>query len=165
MQYSEGYSTLPSPGTLNVYAFDSTVHGQLEITRSGQTLSAWIDRGDGPVSLGSATSPLFSGPMSIEAEAVQQPNMPLQRPSTGLNVQFDSISITADKIIVTPEPSSLALLGAGFVGLVAYGLWRRGVPRRRAKPTSFAQPQDDDLLILSFPSLPLDQANMIRRAA
>ena len=53
-------------------------------------------------------------------------------------------------VSVTPEPSTLALLGAGAIGLVGYGLRRRRAARRTAKPTALDQP--DAPTILSFPS-------------
>jgi probable HAF family extracellular repeat protein len=53
--------------------------------------------------------------------------------------------------ISTPEPSALALLAAGALGLLGYGLRRRRVARRTAKPAAFDQ-QDDAPAILSMPS-------------
>ena len=46
-QYSEGFSTEPTAHTIGVNA-DPTVNGRFGVTRQGQTLSAWIDRGAGP---------------------------------------------------------------------------------------------------------------------
>jgi len=115
--FVEGYSTQ----SLGAVA-DSTTEGLLGITRQGQTLSAWIDDGSGPVLVGSDTSPALAGPMRVFVEAAQQEYDPYTRPSTALDVRFNDISITADTI--TPEPSTLALLGAGAVGVLAYG-WRR----------------------------------------
>ena len=62
---------------------------------------------------------------------------------------------------VTPEPSALALLAAGAIGLVGYRSWRRRITRT-AEPATFDQPAAP--AILSFPS-PSSQANMARRAA
>lgn len=56
-------------------------------------------------------------------------------------------------LIVTPEPSTLALLAAGVVGAVGYGLrWRRK-SRLEAESTASRHNQTDDVpTILSFPS-------------
>ncbi len=56
-------------------------------------------------------------------------------------------------LIVTPEPSTLALLAAGAVGAVGYGLrWRRK-SRLEAESTASRHNQTDDVpTILSFPS-------------
>ncbi len=64
-------------------------------------------------------------------------------------------------IAVTPEPSTLALLVAGALGLVGYG-WRRRVART-AKPAVFDQ-QHDAPAILSLPSHS-SPASAARRAA
>ena len=50
----------------------------------------------------------------------------------------------------TPGPSTLALLAAGAIGLIGYGLRRRRAVRRTAKPAAFDQ--QDAPPILSFPS-------------
>jgi autotransporter-associated beta strand protein len=63
---------------------------------------------------------------------------------------------------VTPEPSTLALLAAGAIGLIAYGLRRRAA--RIRKPTVFDQ-QDDAPRILSFPSDSSRPVNAARRVA
>ncbi len=67
-----------------------------------------------------------------------------------------SVSVTA----AVPEPSTLALLAAGAIGLVGY-VWRRRVVRT-AKPTAFDQ--QDAPAILSFPSHS-SQVSAARRAA
>jgi len=69
---------------------------------------------------------------------------------------------TTGMISVVPEPSALALLGIGAIGILGYG-WRRRKSRISAKPT-FDQPQDDAPAILSFPSY-VSQANATRKAA
>ncbi len=70
---------------------------------------------------------------------------------------FDAVSITP-----TPEPSTLALLGTGTLGLLGYGLRRRRLAKRAAKQTAFYQPEDDARAILSLPSC---WTEPVRRAA
>ena len=62
---------------------------------------------------------------------------------------------------VTPEPSTLALLAAGIVGLVGYGSWRRRVAKT-AKSAIYEQ--EDAPTILSFASHS-SPVNSARRAA
>ncbi len=114
-QYSEGFSTQPTAHSIGVNA-DSTVNGRFGVTRQGQTLSAWIDRGAGPVLLGSATSTQFEAPMSVQLMAVQMASGSSPRPSTPLNVRFDNLVVEADSIV--PEPSTLVFLFLGAFVLV-----------------------------------------------
>jgi hypothetical protein len=67
---------------------------------------------------------------------------------------------TIDFTQPVPEPSSLALLAAGALGLVGYD-WRRRTVKRAAKPAAVEQ---DAPAILAFPSHS-SLANSARRAA
>ena len=72
--------------------------------------------------------------------------------------EWNSNSLVIEAV---PEPSTLALLCAGAIGLVGYGLrWRRSA-RRAAQPES----QDDAPAILSLPLHSSHQADVARRAA
>jgi len=51
---------------------DATMEGGLGITRKGDTISGWIDRGSSPVLIASKTSTDFLGPMNISICANQQ---------------------------------------------------------------------------------------------
>jgi hypothetical protein len=106
------------------YVPDSTSHGTFELTRSGDTLSAWIDRGSGFVLIGSETSVFLTGPANIGLTVKQWPIDvgPTGRPSTSLDVRFDNLSVVAESIV--PEPSTIALLIVGGIGLIVWG-WRR----------------------------------------
>lgn len=93
-QYVEGYSGttgLPYGGVI-----DSTMTGRLGITRQGQTMGAWLDRGSGPVLIGSLTDSRLAGPVEMSLFVSQVPAG--NRPHTALDVSFDNLSITADSI-------------------------------------------------------------------
>ena len=83
-------------------------------------------------------------------------------PALGNGLQWNTSNLdTNGTISVTPEPSSLVLLAAAAIGILAYGLRRRWAARRTAEPG----PQDDAPAILSFSAHSSHQANMARRAA
>ena len=116
-QRAEGFSSLP-PYVLG-FVEDNTTAGRLGITREGSTMKAWIDRGSGPVLLGSLTSPDLLGPMDVAIYAAQAVNYdvsPAARPHTALDVRFDNVDITADSII--PEPATLSLLVLGGLAML-----------------------------------------------
>ncbi|HOW17593.1 MAG TPA: thrombospondin type 3 repeat-containing protein, partial [Phycisphaerae bacterium] len=95
-QAAEGFMSRP-PYVL-VQIGDYTTRGRLGITRSGSTMTAWLDRGDGPVSLGSFAAPEFLGPASVTVCAVQAVAWPAGRPHTALDARFDDVAISADTI-------------------------------------------------------------------
>jgi hypothetical protein len=107
-QYFEGYSNWNNSafGVMDNY----NTNGKLGITRLGQTVSAWIDGGNGLILLGSLTSPDFLGPIKLQIAASQQ--VATYRPSTALDVAFDNFTATADSIII-PEPMTVLLFGLG----------------------------------------------------
>ena len=124
-QWVLGWSSQPPPYSAFGLAPDPTLQGSFSITRSGGTLSAWIDRGEGPVLVGSETSTMFTGLANIQLVALQQPGLTFPRPSTSLDVRFDNLVVEADSITVIPEPSSLivwSLIGLTFGGV---GWWQR----------------------------------------
>ena len=83
------------------------------------------------------TYQLFQGATSGQFDQVE--GLP-----SGWQLNYSPAGVT-----LTPEPSAVALLAAGALGLVGYGL-RRRLTRRTAKPTASA-PQDAPP-ILAFPS-------------
>jgi hypothetical protein len=82
---------------------DSTVDGRLVMTRSGSTVSGWIDRGSGPVLLGSQTSSRFLGSVAVELFAAQYASGN-ERPTNAMDIRFDNFTATADTIV--PEPAT-----------------------------------------------------------
>jgi len=67
------------------------------------------------------------------------------------NALFDNGGAVTMTISETPEPSTLALLSAGVVGLVGYG-WRRRLKKRTIAFVTQATTPEEDPAILSFPS-------------
>jgi hypothetical protein len=113
-QLAEGFTNIP-PYTVGTI-YDETMTGRLGITRSGSTLSAYLDRGSGPVSLGSVSSSLLVGSMNLQILASQAAEQTLGRPHTALDVRFDNVEITADSIV--PEPTTLSLLLLGGLAML-----------------------------------------------
>ena len=91
---------------------DYTNNGIFKITRSGNRLSAYINRGYGDVLVGSTSSNSLLDAMNVNICLVQQDNCPLGRPHNALDVRFDNFTATADSIII-PEPVTFALVGLG----------------------------------------------------
>jgi len=73
-------------------------------------MSAWIDRGSGPVLLASVSSPLFLGPANLDIAAAQ-----LYDGHTALDLRFDNLNITADTIVPEPTTLSALILGCLFM--------------------------------------------------
>ena len=111
---AEGFSNISPYVIGNV--LDSTTIGRLAVSRSGATLSAWSDRGSGPVLLGSLTSPQLLGPMDVELFLAQTINPGTGRTHSAIDVGFDNFTATATTI--TPEPATLMLLALGGLGLM-----------------------------------------------
>jgi hypothetical protein len=123
-QWVEGWSDYPTGSSKRIGPTpDATLQGSFSISRKGQTLSAWIDRGAGFVLIGSETLAQFEAPMSVLLYTSQVPNLSEVRPSTPLDVRFDNLSIVAEAIV--PEPSALIMLGIGAIGLLAHAWQRR----------------------------------------
>ena len=97
---------------------DATMTGKLGITREGQTVSGWIDRGSGPILVDSISDTWLLGPVNIRLWAAQVPGgAGKPRPSTALDVRFDNLSITAEEII--PGPPTLLPGDANRDGVVS----------------------------------------------
>ncbi len=100
---------------------------------------------------------LFDGPLSGTFSQLTLPAL-----GNGLSWNTSNLD-TNGTISVTPEPSTLALLAAGAIGWLVYGVRRRTAARRTAKPATFDQPQDEPP-ILAFASHS-SSASAARRAA
>jgi PEP-CTERM motif len=113
-QYAEGFSDYhPAEQPLSP-VIDNTMTGRFGVTRQGQTMGAWIDRGSGPVLIGSLTGSQLAGPQEITLWGNQWPSD--TRPHTAFDVTFDNISIVAGSI--TPEPATLSLLALGGLAVL-----------------------------------------------
>jgi hypothetical protein len=117
-QQAEGFKTIGSPdGQILTNIADTSTAGTLGVTRIGQTLSAWIDRGSGRVPLGSYSASDTLGPMKVRIYAAQVTHYAsLIRPHTALDVAFDNFTATAETIV--PEPITLLSLILGGLTLI-----------------------------------------------
>ena len=124
-QLVEGYSSL---GGMTVRA-DTSTSGTLTVSRSGQTMSAWINDGGGAISLGSVTDSSLLGPLRVCMLLREQPGSDtLSRPTTALDATFSNFTATADTIS-SPVPEPVTILGI-LMGLTGLG---RYVRRRRTE--------------------------------
>ena len=73
--------------------------------------------------------------------------------SNGLSWNTSSL-YTGGVVSVVPEPSAVALLAAGAIGLVGHGLRRRRMARKSAKPTAFDKQGSPPILVFSSHSSP-----------
>jgi autotransporter-associated beta strand protein len=89
-------------------------------------------------------------------------NLLLDTPTINGYSAYLQPTATAEELVVTPEPSTVALLAASAIGLIGYGLRKQRMARRTAKPAAFDH--DDDPPILSCPSRSFP-VNVVRRPA
>ena len=133
---------LPLSGTyeLDYYAGGRSNYG------GGYSLSVYVGNTTYDVTLGSTVSATGTtttnsamtqqGPIYFSTSAGTQ-TLEIQV-TTGGTALFDAVSITP---VSTPEPSTLALLGAGAVGLVGYA-WRWRRKQRRSSSTHPNRPSN-----------------------
>ena len=114
-QYAEGWGTHPTDVGVGAVA-DTPTSGRYEITREGQIVSAWIDRGSGLVFLGSKSDAAYLGTATVEIIGAQIVRSTGYRSFSALDIRYDDFFVTADTII--PEPATLALLILGGLGLL-----------------------------------------------
>ena len=101
------------PGPVSDVLGDAT----LSLTRSGDTVSGWIDFGGGPILIGSATSERLSGPAQPAVYLNQQSaGAPGERPCTAMQISFDNFVATAE--VIVPEPVTVLLLAMGGLAMV-----------------------------------------------
>jgi|GEM_PF-3547803 len=111
---AEGWAyVLGEPTAYNIgNVRDTTMSGRFGVSREGDMISAWLDRGSGLELLGSFSSQALNVPVYIQLYVGQIPSG-YGRPHTALDIRYDNFTVTADSVIGVPEPATLLLLGIG----------------------------------------------------
>ncbi len=140
----------------NLFVADFTANNIYEFTPSG-TRSTFASGLNGPEGLAlDRNGNLFVADSESNNIYEFNPRGQISQFAAGLNYPTDLTFAPTP----TPEPSTLALLATGVLGLLGYGWPRRRTVRRAAQPDA----QDDAPEILSFPSHS-PPAHAARRAA
>lgn len=93
--------------------YPDTANNSYLIGRQNGVISAFVNHGNGLISLGSVADPYNNKPISFELVAQQGVRPTGYRSFSALDVRYDNIVITADAIV--PEPCTLLMLGLGGV--------------------------------------------------
>ena len=122
LRYNSGAAEVSNGLLGNAFgSLGGVTSGTFKITRTGTTLTSWLDYGTQSLCIGSNTSSQWQTPMSVYIWDAQYNYGASPRPQDALDVRFDNFSATADSIISpVPEPVTIVGILMGLAGLGRY---------------------------------------------
>ncbi len=154
-----GGLTKVGPGTLilsasNSYLGDTMVNGgtlTIDYPYLAAASNVWINNSV----FGSTLDLNYNGTDTINAlyiDGVAQAAGIWGGPGSGAPNTSSYLAGTGELAVGVPEPSTMALLGGGLLGLLAYGWRRKLAAKTTAKPAAFDQPDVPPILSSSHSS-------------